>query len=151
MSNDRIEKRIELKAPPSRVWQALTDHKQFNAWFGVNLESPFILGEITRGRITTPGYGHLVMRVTVERMEPQRLFSYRWHPGVIDPDADYSKEPSTLVEFKLEPSGDGTLLQLVESGFDALPEAQREQVYWRNDGGWTGQMKNIESHVTRNQ
>ncbi len=149
-STDRIEKQIELKAPVARVWRALTDHKEFGEWFRVNLEGPFVLGETTRGKITCPGYDHLVMEVVVQKMEPERLFSYTWHPTAVEPDVDSSKEPATLVEFKLEPVGSGTLLLLTESGFDAIPAAQRAEVFRRNDGGWTEQVKNIEAHVTKN-
>ena len=149
-STDRIEKRIELKAPVARVWRALTDHKEFGEWFGVHLEAPFVRGETTRGRITYPGYEHLVMEVVVQKMERERLFSFHWHPGAVDPNVDYSKEPATLVEFKLERVGDGTLLLLTESGFDAIPAARRDEAFRMNDGGWTEQMKNIETYVTKN-
>lgn len=149
-SRDRIEKRIELKAPVARVWRALTDHKEFGAWFRVNLEAPFAPGKTTRGRITYPGYEHLVMQIVVQKMEPERLFSFRWHPGAVDPNVDYSTEPSTLVEFKLEQVGDGTLLLLTESGFDAIPAARRDEAFRRNDGGWTEQMKNVVAYVTEN-
>ncbi len=149
-STDRIEKRIELKVPVARVWRALTDHKEFGEWFGVSLEAPFVPGETTRGKITCPGYEHLVMEVVVQQLEPERLFSFRWHPTADDPNVDCSKEPSTLVEFELERSGDGTLLLLTESGFDEIPAARRDEVFRRNDGGWSGQMKNIETHVTKN-
>lgn len=149
-TTDRIEKRIELKAPVARVWRALTDHQEFGTWFGVDLETPFVLGETTRGRITHPGYEHLVMEVVVRKMEPQRLFSFHWHPTAVESNAETLKDPPTLVEFKLEPLGDGTLLLLTESGFDAIPAARREEAFRRNDGGWTEQMKNIENHVTEN-
>lgn len=149
-STDRIEKQIELKAPIARVWRALTDHKAFGKWFRVSLESPFVPGETTRGNITYPGYEHLVMEVVVQEMEPERLFSFHWHPAAVNPDVDYSKEPPTLVEFKLERTGDGTLLLLTESGFDAIPAARREEAFRMNDGGWTEQVKNIETYVTKN-
>src|ERR1700730_11847294 len=108
--HDRIEKRIELKAPVSRVWRALTDYREFGQWFRVNLEGPFVPGKLTRGRIAYPGYEHLVMEVVVQKMEPERLFSFRWHPYAVDPKVDYSKEPPTLVEFTLEKTPTGTLL-----------------------------------------
>ena len=146
-STDRIEKRIELKASPARVWRALTDSKEFGAWFRVNLEAPFVPGKRTRGRFTYPGYEHVVMDVTVERMEPERLFSFRWHPYAVDPKADYSKEPPTLIEFRLEKMPSGTLLMVTESGFDAIPAARREEAFRMNSGGWEIQMKNIEAYV----
>lgn len=146
--NDRIEKQIELKAPVSRVWRALTDHQEFGQWFRVRLEGPFVPGEMSRGRITYPGYEHVKWEATVETMEPERLFSFRWHPYAIDPDADYSGEPTTLVEFKLEPTASGgTLLTLTESGFSKIPSGRRAEAFRMNDGGWTTQMKNISAHV----
>ena len=147
-TTDRIEKQIELKAPVARVWRALTDYKEFGQWFGVNLEAPFVPGETTRGNITYPGYEHVVMEVVVQTMEPERLFSFHWHPAAVEPDVDYSKEPPTLVEFRLEQVGDGTLLQVTESGFDAIPAARRDEAFRMNEGGWTQQVKNIKAYVT---
>src|SRR6266702_5458980 len=120
-TTDRIEKRIELNAPPARVWRALTDHREFGEWFRVNLEAPFVPGKSTRGHITYPGYEHLVMEVVVQKMEQERLFSFYWHPYAVDPKVDYSKEPPTLVEFRLEKRAARTLLIVTESGFDAIP------------------------------
>ncbi|TAH39356.1 MAG: vanillate O-demethylase oxidoreductase VanB [Planctomycetota bacterium] len=148
-STDRIEKRIELKAPPARVWRALTDHREFGAWFRVKLESPFVPGKATRGRITYPGYEHLTMEVVVQKMETERLFSFHWHPYAVDPQVDYSKEPPTLVEFKLQKTASGTLLVVTESGFDAIPPQRRDEAFRMNSGGWDEQVKNIEAHVNR--
>jgi uncharacterized protein YndB with AHSA1/START domain len=148
VSTDRIEKTIELKARPARVWRALTDHREFGEWFRVNLEAPFVPGKATRGRITYPGYEHLVMEVVVQKMETERLFSFRWHPYAVDPKVDYSKEPPTLVEFKLERTRGGTLLVVTESGFDSIPAARRKEAFRMNDGGWTVQLKNVETYVT---
>ncbi len=147
MEQDRIEKQIELKAPIARVWRALTDHREFGQWFRVNLEGPFVPGQTSRGQITYPGYEHLKWEAVVQQMEPERLFSFTWKPSAIDPEKDYSNEPSTLVEFRLEPKGEGTLLTLTESGFSKLPADRRDEAFRRNDGGWTEQMKNIERHV----
>ena len=147
--NDRIEKKIELKAPISRVWRALTDYREFSQWFRVNLENPFIPGQVSRGRVTYPGYEHLTMEVIVQKMEPERLFSFTWHPAAIDPKKDYSKETPTLVEFRLEKTPTGTLLHLTESGFDKIPADRRLEAYRGNEGGWTEQMKNIERYVTQ--
>ena len=149
-STDRIEKQIELIAPVSRVWRALTDHREFGEWFRVKLESPFVPGEHTRGNILYPGYEHLVMEVLVKQLEPERLFSFEWHPYAVDPNVDYSKEPPTLVEFRLTPTDDGTLLEVTESGFDALPPGRRDEAFRMNDGGWTEQMKNVKAHVDQN-
>ena len=148
-STDRIEKQIDLAVPPARVWRALTDYREFGQWFRVNLEGPFVAGQKTRGHITYPGYEHLVMEVAVHEIEPQRLFSFYWHPYAIDPKADYSKEPPTLVEFTLEPIAGGTRLIVSESGFDALPPGRRDEAYRMNSGGWEQQTKNIEAHVSR--
>jgi uncharacterized protein YndB with AHSA1/START domain len=147
--NNRIEKRIELKAPVSRVWRALTDYLEFGEWFGVKLEGPFVAGQVSRGQITYPGYEHLKLEAVVQKMEPERLFSFTWHPYAIDPKMDYSKETPTLVEFKLEKTATGTLLVLTESGFDKIPASRRAEAFRMNDGGWTEQMKNIEKHVAQ--
>src|SRR5208337_5254856 len=147
--NDHIEKRIELTAPISRVWRALTDYLEFGEWFRVKLDGPFVPGQISRGQITYPGYEHVKWEVVVQTMEPDRHFSFTWHPYSVDPKTDYSKETSTLVEFRLEKTASGTLLLLRESGFDKIPSDRRIEAFRRNDGGWTEQMKNIESHVTK--
>ena len=144
---DRIEKTIVLRAPRSRVWRALTDAGEFGTWFRAEMEGPFEEGRTARGRITYPGYEHLTMEVMVERMEPERLFSFRWHPGAVEPGFDYSKEPRTLVSFTLEEVAEGTRLTLVESGFDRLPTERRETAWRENDQGWTEQMENVRRHV----
>jgi uncharacterized protein YndB with AHSA1/START domain len=146
---NRIEKRIELKAPVSRVWRALTDYREFGQWFRVKLEGPFVPGQESRGNITYPGYEHIVWTAVIQNMEPERLFSFTWHPYAVDPNVNYSKETPTLVEFRLEKAGSGTLLVLTESGFDNIPAERRSEAFRRNDGGWTEQMKNIEAHVTQ--
>jgi uncharacterized protein YndB with AHSA1/START domain len=147
-STDRIEKKVLLRAPRARVWRAITDAAEFGAWFRAKLEGPFVAGERVTGRITYPGYEHLTFEVTVERMDPERLFSFRWHPNAVDPKRDYSKEPTTRVEFRLEEAPGGTMLTLVESGFDQLPPERRAEAFRSNEGGWTEQMKNIERHVS---
>lgn len=140
----RIEKRIELRAPVARVWRALTDHVEFGAWFGVQLEGPFVPGQVARGRITTPGYEHLPFEARIEALEPERTFAFRWpHEGALDIDED----PLTLVEFTLEPVAGGTRLVLVESGFERLPSHLRDRAFTGNDGGWTEQLRNIERHL----
>ena len=146
---DRIEKRVVLRATRARVWRALTDAGEFGRWFGVRLEGPFTEGAAVRGKITHPGYEHLTMEVFVERIEPERYFAYRWHPGAIDPKVDYSGEPTTLVEFTLEETAEGTVLTLVESGFDRIPLARRAEAFRLNEPGWTEQLKNIERHVSQ--
>jgi uncharacterized protein YndB with AHSA1/START domain len=144
---NRIEKRIELKAPVSRVWRALTDPREFGEWFRVKLDGPFVPGQVSRGQIAYPGYEHLKWEAVVQTMKPESLFSFTWHPHAVDPQADYSNEHSTLVEFRLEKIPTGTLLLLTESGFENIPSDRRLEALRSNDGGWTEQMKNIESHV----
>lgn len=146
--NDRIEKRIELKAPVSRVWHALTDHREFGQWFRVKLDDPFIVGQISRGQITYPGYEHVKWGAIVQKMEPERLFSFTWHHSH-DANADISKEPTTLVEFRLENIEGGTRLTVTESGFENLPADRRNKAFRENEGGWTEQLKNIESYVAQ--
>jgi uncharacterized protein YndB with AHSA1/START domain len=142
-----IEKRIKIDAPVSRVWRALTDHKEFGTWFRVKLDGPFVPGQVSRGRITYPGYEHLKWEATVDTMEPEWLFSFTWHPYAVDPDIDYSSEPTTLVEFRLEVKDGGTLLTVTETGFDAIPKDRRFEAYRMNEGGWTEQMDNVRRHV----
>jgi len=144
-----IEKRTELKASVSRVWRALTDYRQFGEWFLVKLDGPFVPGQVSRGQITYPGYEHLEWEAVVQKMDPETLFSFTWpHSKSIDKatySADYSNAPTTLVEFRLEKTAAGTLLILTESGFENLPGDLRHEAFRRNDGGWTEQMKNIET------
>jgi uncharacterized protein YndB with AHSA1/START domain len=142
-----IEKQIFLRAARTRVWRALADAGEFGTWFGVKLEGPFEVGKSTRGRITHPGYEHIVFDMIIERMEPETLFAYRWHPYAVEPKVDYSKEPMTLVEFRLEDAEGGTMLTLVESGFDRVPAHRRAEAFRMNEQGWTEQMENIRRHV----
>jgi uncharacterized protein YndB with AHSA1/START domain len=150
---DRIEKQIELKAPMERVWRALTDYKEFGEWFRVKLEGPFVVGQVTRGRVLHPGYEHIVWEAVIEKMEPGRLFSFIW-PQIRCHDKeryspDYSDAPRTRVEFRLEPTSTGTLLTVAESGFEDVPAEWRAEALRSNDGGWTQQMKNIEAYVSK--
>jgi uncharacterized protein YndB with AHSA1/START domain len=147
--NDRIEKRIELQAPISRVWRALTDHREFGEWFRVKLEGPFVPGQVAQGRITYPGYEHVKWRATVKDMQPHRLFSFTWHPYAVDPNVDYSTETPTLVEFRLQPLEHGTLLVITESGFDKIPPHRQIEALRMNDQGWTEQLQNIATHVAK--
>ncbi len=147
-ATDRIVREVVLKAPRSRVWRALSNAEEFGAWFGLNLTGQrFVAGETVSGPLTVPGYEHLVCEMQIERMEPERLFSYRWHPYAVDPAVDYSNEPMTLVEFELEEVEGGTRLRLVESGFDQIPAGRRTEAFRMNSGGWEMQMANIAKHV----
>lgn len=145
--SDRIERAIDLKAAQSRVWKALTDHREFGAWFGVRLDGPFKPGQPSTGQITIKGFDHIRWSAVVQKIEPERYFSYTWHPYAIDPKVDYSGEPSTLVEFFLEKSAKGTLVRVVESGFDKLPPERRDISFRMNDRGWAAQLENIARHV----
>ncbi len=146
---DRIEKQVMLKAPRSRVWRAISDAKEFGEWFRVKFEEPFRQGSAIRGQVTYPGYEHVTMEITVERVEPERYFSYRWHPAGVDKSVDYSAEPTTLVEFTLEDAPGGTRLTITESGFDRIPLSRRADAWRRNDAGWAEQVRNIEKHVSK--
>lgn len=168
---DRIEKRVKLRAPLARVWNAIADSAEFGRWFGAKLEGPFVAGAIIRGTfigelradeiiafqkqagvqasgLRTPQPNEVFC--TVERIEPNRYFSFRWIPYGIDAEADPAAEPTTLVEFHLEESGGETLLTIVESGFDKVPAHRRARAFLMNDGGWTAQAKNLQKHVEGN-
>src|SRR3989442_5843971 len=134
-STDRIEKSILLRAPRARVWRALTDAEEFGKWFGVRLAGTFAPGARVQGKVTHPGYEHLTFDIAIDRMEPQRLFSWRWHPAPVEASMDYSKEPTTLVVFELEEAAGGTMLRVVESGFDEIPLARRAGAYRMNEAG----------------
>ncbi len=143
---DRIEKTVELNAPIERVWRALTDHSEFGAWFKVRLDQPFVRGGRSTGNITEPGYEHLKWEARVLEMDEPRLFAFAWRPD-FDAATGELGELETRVEFRLEPSGQGTRLVVSEAGFDALPPGKRELVMRRNDGGWAEQTRRIKAHV----
>jgi uncharacterized protein YndB with AHSA1/START domain len=145
-TEDRIEKQIVLKAPRAQVWRALADAEAFGQWFGVRLNGSFAPGARLRGKVTNKGYEHVSFEITIERMEPERLLSWRWHPHAIDPQVDYSAEPTTLVVFELQDAPEGTLLTLVESGFEGIPPSRRE-AFGANERGWAIQMKAIERYI----
>ena len=144
---DRIEKSIDLAAPIDRVWRALTDHNEFGAWFGVKLDGPFELNEISTGHITYPGYEHVKWEAKIVRMEPPKLFAFTWHPYAIDPAVDYSSEPATMVEFELGETLTGTRLIVVETGFEALPPHRQPDCLRMNTSGWEEQLRRIAAHV----
>ena len=144
MSTDRIEKRVVLRAPRSRVWRAIADAKEFGTWFRLTLDGPFAAGATVRGR-----HDNFKVEMRIERIEPERYFSYRWHPYPKDPAKDYAEEPMTLVEFTLEDAeGGGTALTIVESGFEKIPLARRAEAFRMNTEGWAGQIKNLTAYVS---
>jgi uncharacterized protein YndB with AHSA1/START domain len=148
-STDRIEKQVTLDAPRSRVWRALTDVKEFNAWFGVSLATPFAPGAEVSGQLSSRNYEHVTLTIWIETMDSPRFFSFRWHPYAIESGVDYSAEPTTLVSFTLEDAGSGTQLTIVESGFDAIPESRRAKAFSMNSNGWNGQAENIRKFLAK--
>lgn len=148
-TTDRIEKQIFLKAPRSRVWRALADSAEFGKWFQIVFSEPFRPGATMKGRVTFPGYENMLMEFVIETMEPERCFSYRWHPNAKATGEDYSSEPMTLVEFTLKDAEGGTLLTVVETGFDRLLLERRAAALKSNTNGWEQQMKAIEAYLSK--
>lgn len=155
---DRIEKKVTLKAPVSRVWRAVSDAREFGAWFGVEFDGPFVAGQKIVGKITPTRADPEVAKLqephqgtafdfTVDRMEPERLFSFRWHPYAIEPGMDYTKEPTTLVTFELVPVEGGTQLTITESGYDRIPLERRAKAFTSNEGGWEHQSRLIAKYL----
>ena len=142
-----IEKEIVLRAPRSRVWRALSDSAEFGQWFGMTLDGPFKTGQQMSDKFSNPKYAHITLYMTIVDIEPESLLSYRWHPGAMDPNVDYSQETPTLVEFHLSETADGTKLTVIESGFDQLPEWRRADAFKMNNGGWNAQVENIRKYV----
>lgn len=147
MSTDRIERQVVVKAPRARVWRAICDSKEFGDWFRASISGAFSPGAHLKAKVLYPGYEHITFDMWIEKMEPERLFSYRWHPHCIDTKMDYSKEPTTLVEFRLEDVKGGTKLTVIESGFDGIPVTRRAEAYRGNEGGWEAQVKAVAAWV----
>jgi len=158
MNTDRIQKKVLLRAPLKRVWRALADSTEFGTWFGMRFEGPFAPGARMPAVIVPTAvdaevakaqkpYEGIPFEITIEQMEPERLFSFRWHPGAVEPGVDYAAEPTTLVVFELEEVADGIMLTVTESGFDQIPLARRAKAFQANEGGWSMVMKLIEQHV----
>ena len=147
--SDRIEKQIELRAPRSRVWKALTTAAQFGAWFGVKLEGEFAPLQKIEGKLTIQGLEDRTLELKVEKIEPEHTFSFRWIPYAVEKDVDYSSEEPTLVEFSLREIASGTLLRVTESGFDRVPLARRAKAFEMNENGWAWQLKRIEEYLAR--
>jgi len=149
METDRIERTMFLPAPRARIWQLLADSREFGKWFGIEFNGPFITGALLRGRVTHPGYQHLRVEITVERVVPERVLSWRWHPNAVDVTRDYSAEPTTLVSFALADSTPGTQLTIVESGFNNIPVDRREVAWSENIKGWNMQTDALQRYVSR--
>ncbi|HET7035363.1 MAG TPA: SRPBCC family protein [Thermomicrobiaceae bacterium] len=147
-TTDRIERSIDIQAPRARVWRALADAAQFGAWFGVSFDGPFTPGARLTGTLTDPDWAHVSFAVVVERIEPESLFTYRWHPFAVEPGVDYEQEPMTLVEFQLDEVPGGTRLTVVESGFDGIPPERRGIAFRMNDQGWAEQVRRVAAYVT---
>jgi len=161
MTTDRIEKKILLRAPRKRVWRALADSGEFGTWFGVKFDGAFTPGATVTGVIVgtkadpevakaQKQHEGLRFKITIERMDPERLFSLRWHPHAVDPAVDYSAEPTTLVEFVLEEAPGGVMLTVTESGFDGIPLERRARAFEANEGGWSAMVKVFEAHLGQN-
>jgi uncharacterized protein YndB with AHSA1/START domain len=148
-ATNRIERRILLQASRARVWLALTDAREFGHWFQAQFTGPFRPGARAAGRITSPDHEGLMVEFTIEELLPERRFSYRWHPNAVEAGVDYSREPTTLVTFTLADATGGTLLTVVESGFEQIPLARRAEAVRSNQGGWSAQVKAIEAHLGR--
>lgn len=147
---DRIERKALLNASRRQVWEAITDAEQFGQWFGIALTGKtFVAEQRIEAPITYPGYEHVIWKARIERILPQTLFSFWWHPYAVDEDVDYDQETPTLVEFTIEDRAPGILLRVVESGFDAVPEARRQKAFKMNSRGWDEQMGNIENYLSQ--
>ena len=156
--SDRIEKKVRLRAPLERVWQAISDAKQFGSWFGVEFDGPFVpnrrmIGKIVPttvdeevGRSQKP-YEGKAFEFTIDRIVPMRLFSCRWHPFAVADGVDYSNEPTTLIVFELEEVPGGSLLSITESGFDKIPLERRAKAFTANEEGWIAQATLIEKYL----
>lgn len=147
-STDRIAKQFHVAAKRSRVWRAISGAEEFGTWFGMKLDRSFAPGATVIGSLKMPGYEHLTLEMLVESIEPESYFAYRWHPYAIDPAIDYSAEPTTLVEFRLRETAEGTEVTITESGFDRLPVSRRAEAFRMNTGGWDGQSKKLVSYVS---
>lgn len=158
MTPDRIEKKIHLRASLQRVWAAIADAEQFGTWFGVAFDGPFVAGTRVTGRIKPTQvdldvaalqkpYEGTQFEFVVERIEPMRMIAFRWHPYAVEPGIDYTQEPMTLIMFELEPTADGVLLTICESGFDRIPLERRAKAFAANEGGWTKQTQLIEKYL----
>lgn len=163
MSNtDRIEKQVVLRAPRERVWRAVSEAERFGAWFGVQFDGPFVAGAKLTGRIVPTQVDPEIAKSqephagkpfewVVDRVEPLRSISFRWHPFAIEPGVDYSHEPSTLVVFELEDAAEGTKLTITESGFDRIPLERRAKAFAANDQGWAAQARLLEKYLASSQ
>jgi uncharacterized protein YndB with AHSA1/START domain len=160
LSTDRIETKVLLRAPLKRVWRAIADSREFGAWFGLKFDGPFVEGTPLRGVIVPSTvnaeitelekpHAGMVFEITIEKIEPERLFSFRWHPHAVKRDVDYSAEPTTLVVFTLEEVAEGVMLTITESGFDRIPLARRAEAFLANDAGWSTMVRAIGDYLAK--
>jgi uncharacterized protein YndB with AHSA1/START domain len=138
-----VERSTLVRAPRSCVWQALTNIQEFSKWFGVEAEGEFAPGARMRMISTHESYKGVEFFVDVVKMDAPEIFSWRWHPGAKQPGEDNSSEPMTLVEFRLTEVEGGTLVTVVESGFDRLSLARRARVFEDNSKGWQFQLASL--------
>jgi uncharacterized protein YndB with AHSA1/START domain len=158
-TTDRIEKKISLRGSRAKVWRAISDSAEFGTWFGMRFDGPFVAGATTRGVIVPTTVNAEVaagqkkfegtpFEIQIEKIEPERLFSFRWHPFAVERGVDYSTEPTTLIEFSLVEADGGVTLTVTESGFDGIPLARRATAFQANNGGWSKQMEMIQAYLT---
>jgi uncharacterized protein YndB with AHSA1/START domain len=147
---DRIERSILINASRERVWRALSNAEEFGAWFGVDLSGQvFKPGARARGQLTQCGHADSFFDAVIERIEPQDVLSFHWHPYALDPAVDYANEQPTLVTFMLEDApGNATLLTVVESGFDKVPPERRREAFEMHSAGWEAQLQNVARHAS---
>lgn len=143
----RIDRTVEIKAPPERVWRALTNPAELSAWFQVTIEGDIAPGRQVWMTSVHPQHTGVRFRVWFVEMTPPTRFVWQWHPGAVDPNVDYSREPRTTVTFTLEPSETGTRLSVAETGFDEISRARRAKVYGDNSQGWTEVLLWIQKYV----
>jgi uncharacterized protein YndB with AHSA1/START domain len=158
MNMDRIEKEVVLRAPLERVWRAISDADEFGQWFGVRFDGPFVPGASVTGVITPTTVDDEVAKAQepyagqadtwqIVAVEPKRRLAFRWHPFAVESGADYSEEPTTLVEFTLDETADGVRLRIVESGFEAIPADRRVSAFESNSEGWAAQTELVRKYL----
>jgi uncharacterized protein YndB with AHSA1/START domain len=154
-TSDRIQKTVTLRAPKGRVWRAISNPKDFGAWFGASLAGSFVPGTKVSGKITPTTvdasvaaeqapYAGMPIELLIERVEPDRLVQFRWHPYPVGPE---EAELTTQVSFQLEDDPEGVVLTITESGFERLPAPRSAEAYAGNERGWEKQTELIRKYV----